>query len=166
MSGGVDSSVSAWLLKQKGYVVEGLFMKNWEDDNNKKYCSILKDLKDAKKVCNMLNIKLNTINFSYEYWNNVFINFINEYKSGRTPNPDILCNKEIKFKVFLEYAIEDLGADFIATGHYVRNIRINEEYKLLKGIDKNKDQSYFLYTLDYKKLKYCIFPIGELTKKK
>lgn len=120
MSGGVDSSVSAYILQQQGYQVEGLFMKNWEEDDDSDYCTATADLADAQAVCDKLGICLHKINFAAEYWDNVFEHFLAEYKAGRTPNPDILCNKEIKFKAFLEYATEDLGADFIATGHYVR----------------------------------------------
>jgi tRNA-specific 2-thiouridylase len=120
MSGGVDSSVSAYLLQQQGYKVEGLFMKNWEEDDGEEYCTAAADLADAQAVCDKLGIELHTVNFAAEYWDNVFELFLEEYKAGRTPNPDILCNKEIKFKAFLEFAAEDLGADYIATGHYVR----------------------------------------------
>lgn len=164
MSGGVDSSVSAWLLKQQGYIVEGLFMKNWEDDDNLQYCSIKSDLLDAYAVCNELKIPLHMVNFSQEYWQNVFKIFLKEYSIGRTPNPDILCNKEIKFKYFLKFALKNLKANFIATGHYVQNININKKICLMRGIDINKDQSYFLYTLNQQQLKYCLFPIGTLTK--
>lgn len=120
MSGGVDSSVSAYLLQQQGYQVAGLFMKNWEEDDDEEYCSAATDLADAQAVCDKLGMELHTVNFAAEYWDNVFELFLAEYKAGRTPNPDILCNKEIKFKAFLEFAAEDLGADYIATGHYVR----------------------------------------------
>ncbi|WP_075320185.1 tRNA 2-thiouridine(34) synthase MnmA [Histophilus somni] len=147
MSGGVDSSVSAFILQQQGYQVEGLFMKNWEEDDDTDYCTAANDLADAQAVCDKLGIKLHKINFAAEYWDNVFEHFLAEYKAGRTPNPDILCNKEIKFKAFLEYAVEDLGADYIATGHYVRRSDVNGQTKLLRGLDSNKDQSYFLYTL-------------------
>ena len=117
MSGGVDSSVSAYLLKEQGYLVEGLFMKNWEEDDTDEYCAAAQDLEDAQAICDKLDIKLHTMNFATEYWDNVFEYFLAEYKAGRTPNPDIMCNKEIKFKAFLEFACEDLGADYIATGH-------------------------------------------------
>lgn len=166
MSGGVDSSVSAYLLQQQGYHVVGLFMKNWEEDDNEEYCSAAVDLADAKAVCDKLNIELFTINFAAEYWDNVFEHFLSEYKAGRTPNPDILCNKEIKFKAFLEYAAEDLGADYIATGHYVRKRETNNKVELLRGIDNNKDQSYFLYTLSEQQLRQSLFPVGELEKPK
>ncbi|VAY02430.1 tRNA-specific 2-thiouridylase MnmA [Arsenophonus endosymbiont of Aleurodicus dispersus] len=164
MSGGVDSSVSAYLLKKQGYQVACLFMKNWEEDDNEEYCSAATDLADAQSVCDKLDIELHTVNFSAEYWDNVFTNFIAEYKAGRTPNPDILCNKTIKFKAFLEFAAEDLAADYIATGHYARRKTIAGRHQLLRGLDKNKDQSYFLYTLNQAQLAQSIFPIGELEK--
>lgn len=164
MSGGVDSSVSAYLLKKMGYHTVGLFMKNWEEDDNEEYCSSASDFLDAKLVCNQLKIDLFTVNFSSEYWNNVFKYFISEYKLGRTPNPDILCNKEIKFKLFLNFAIKNLKADFIATGHYVRLQKKNGSFQLLRAIDKKKDQSYFLYTLNQHQLSHIIFPIGEFKK--
>lgn len=164
MSGGVDSSVSAWLLLQQGYQVEGLFMKNWEEDDGEEYCTAAEDLADAQAVCDKLGIKLHKINFAAEYWDNVFELFLEEYKAGRTPNPDILCNKEIKFKAFLEFAAEDLGADFIATGHYVRRQDMNGKSRLLRGLDSNKDQSYFLYTLSHNQIAQSLFPIGELAK--
>jgi len=164
MSGGVDSSVSAYLLQQQGYDVVGLFMKNWEEDDNEEYCSATTDLNDAKAVCDKLGIKLLTINFAAEYWDNVFEHFLSEYQSGRTPNPDILCNKEIKFRAFLDYAAEDLDADYIATGHYVRRREQNGKIELLRGIDNNKDQSYFLYTLSEEQISKSLFPVGELEK--
>lgn len=164
MSGGVDSSVSAYLLKQQGYQVEGLFMKNWEEDDDSEYCAAADDLKDAQAVADKLGIKLRTINFAAEYWDNVFEYFLAEYQAGRTPNPDIMCNKEIKFKAFLEFAIEDLGADFIATGHYVRRRYHDGHWQLLRGLDDNKDQSYFLYTLNEQQVGHTLFPIGELEK--
>ncbi|MFU2132452.1 tRNA 2-thiouridine(34) synthase MnmA [Gallibacterium anatis] len=164
MSGGVDSSVSAYILQQQGYQVEGLFMKNWEEDDDTDYCTAAADLADAQAVCDKLGIKLHKINFAAEYWDNVFEHFLQEYKAGRTPNPDILCNKEIKFKAFLEYAAEDLGADYIATGHYVRRRGDDENAQLLRGLDGNKDQSYFLYTLSHKQVGQSLFPVGELEK--
>jgi len=162
MSGGVDSSVAALRLKKQGYHVEGLFMKNWveEDDTN---CTTSQDLIDAKAVCVKIGIRLHTINFADEYWDRVFTYFLEEYKAGRTPNPDVMCNKEIKFKAFLDYAME-LGADYIATGHFVRVRQIEKNYELLKGLDKNKDQSYFLYTIGQNQLSKSMFPVGELTK--
>ncbi len=164
MSGGVDSSVSAFILQQQGYQVEGLFMKNWEEDDDTDYCTAAADLADAQAVCDKLGIKLHKINFAAEYWDNVFEHFLSEYKAGRTPNPDILCNKEIKFKAFLEYAAEDLGADFIATGHYVRRPPLDQQPKLLRGLDGNKDQSYFLYTLSEQQVAQSLFPVGNIEK--
>ena len=163
MSGGVDSSVAALLLIEQGYDVEGLFMKNWEEDDSEEYCTATVDLADAQSVSDDLGIKLHTVNFATEYWDSVFEYFLNEYRSGRTPNPDIMCNKEIKFKAFLDYAI-NLGADFIATGHYARIDRTGPELKMLKGVDQNKDQSYFLYTLQQHQLEKSLFPVGELEK--
>ena len=163
MSGGVDSSVSAYLLLQQGYVVEGLFMKNWEEDDGTEYCTAKEDLKDAQAVCDKLGIKLHTANFAAEYWDNVFEHFLAEYKAGRTPNPDILCNKEIKFKAFLEYA-HALGANYIATGHYTRRSADTDCAQLLKGLDPNKDQSYFLHAVNGKQIAKTLFPVGELPK--
>lgn len=163
MSGGVDSSVAAMLLMQQGYQVEGLFMKNWEEDDNSQYCNASVDVADARSVCDTLGIPLHTVNFAAEYWDNVFTNFLSEYKAGRTPNPDILCNREIKFKVFLEYA-KQLGANFIATGHYATKLVADDHYHLAKAHDLNKDQSYFLYTLGQEQLKYALFPLANLNK--
>ena len=163
MSGGVDSSVAAYLLQQQGFHVEGLFMKNWEEDDGTEYCTAKEDLADAQSVCDTLGIHLHTANFSAEYWDNVFAHFLQEYRAGRTPNPDVLCNREIKFKAFLEYAT-DLGADFIATGHYVRKQESEEETYLLKGIDDNKDQSYFLCEVNEDCLHKSLFPLGGLPK--
>lgn len=159
LSGGVDSSVSAYLLKQAGYEVEALFMKNWEEDDTENYCAAEEDVKDAKAVCDKLEIPLHTVNFAAEYWDNVFAHFLAEYKAGRTPNPDILCNREIKFKACMEYATH-LGADLFATGHYAQNI----DYQLCKAHDLNKDQTYFIYTLTQDLLKKILFPIGHLPK--
>lgn len=164
MSGGVDSSVSAFLLQEQGYQVEGLFMKNWEEDDTDEYCAAAEDLKDAQAICDKLGIKLHTINFATEYWDNVFEYFLAEYKAGRTPNPDIMCNKEIKFKAFLEFACEDLGADYIATGHYVQREFQDNNWKMIRGLDNNKDQSYFLYTLNEKQLAQTLFPVGHIEK--
>jgi tRNA-specific 2-thiouridylase len=164
MSGGVDSSVSAYLLQKQGYQVEGLFMKNWEEDDTDEYCAAAQDLEDAQAICDKLGIKLHTINFATEYWDNVFEYFLEEYKAGRTPNPDIMCNKEIKFKAFLEFACEDLAADFIATGHYVQREYRDNAWKMIRGLDNNKDQSYFLYTLSEAQLAQTLFPVGHIEK--
>jgi tRNA-specific 2-thiouridylase len=179
MSGGVDSSVSAVLLLEQGYEVEGLFMKNWDEDDGTEYCTAKDDLADAEAVCQKLGITLHTANFAAEYWDNVFEHFLAEYKAGRTPNPDILCNREIKFKVFIDYA-EMLGADKIATGHYVRQGLVrhgpvrqgdvdeqsedNVRPRLLKGLDANKDQSYFLHAVPEAAIARTLFPVGELEK--
>ena len=163
MSGGVDSSVAALLLLQQGYDIEGLFMKNWEEDDDKDYCAAAVDLKDAQSICDTLGIKLHTINFSSEYWDRVFKHFLNEYSAGRTPNPDILCNKEIKFRAFLDHA-KSLGAEKIATGHYARIGINNNRTQLLRGLDANKDQSYFLHALNQQQLSHTLFPIGEFDK--
>lgn len=168
MSGGVDSSVSAVLLQQAGFHVEGLFMKNWEEDDGSEYCTAMIDLADAQAVADKIGIKLHTANFAMEYWDNVFEHFLAEYQAGRTPNPDILCNKEIKFKAFLDYASGPqfgLGADFIATGHYARRgFGQDGRAQLLRGLDANKDQSYFLHAVGGDKIAKTLFPIGELEK--
>ena len=163
MSGGVDSSVSALVLQQQGYDVEGLFMKNWDEDDGTEYCTAKQDLADAQAVCERIGVKLHTANFAAEYWDNVFEHFLAEYKAGRTPNPDILCNREIKFKVFLEYA-QMLGAELIATGHYVRKQCQDGHTYLLKGLDPNKDQSYFLHAVGEHEFAKTLFPIGEIEK--
>ena len=164
MSGGVDSSVTAYLLKSQGFKVSGMFMKNWEEDDTQEYCAAAKDLKDAAQVCDRLGIDLHEVNFAHEYWENVFEHFLHEYQAGRTPNPDILCNKEIKFKEFLLQA-ETLGADYIATGHYVaKGSHDGSQATLLRGADANKDQSYFLYTLQQHQLTKSLFPLGEIEK--
>ncbi len=162
MSGGVDSSVSAALLLQQGYQVIGLFMKNWEEDDDDE-CSAEEDLADAQAICDSLDIPLKTVNFSYEYWEKVFTGFLNDLKAGRTPNPDIICNVEIKFREFPSWA-KKLGADYIATGHYARVSKDNGQLNLLKGVDTDKDQTYFLYGLNKLSLQDAIFPIGSLTK--
>jgi len=159
MSGGVDSSVTAFLLKEQGHHVEGVFMKNWEEDDTDTFCPASQDMADAQSVCDKLQIELHRVNFAAEYWEKVFVDFLQEYNAGRTPNPDVLCNKEIKFKAFLHYA-KQRGADFIATGHYARIHNL----QLLKGLDPNKDQSYFLYTLTEDQLAQSLFPIGDLKK--
>jgi tRNA-specific 2-thiouridylase len=163
MSGGVDSSVTAALLLEQGYLVEGLFMKNWDEDDGTEYCTAKEDLADAQAVADRLGITLHTANFASEYWDNVFEHFLEEYKAGRTPNPDILCNREIKFKAFLEYALS-LGADKIATGHYARTSTIDGSSTLLRGLDTNKDQSYFLHAVNHEQFSKTLFPIGELEK--
>ncbi len=162
LSGGVDSAVAALLLQQQGYAVEGLFMKNWEEDDTDEYCTAAEDLRDAREVAARLDIPLHTVNFSGEYWERVFEHFLREYQAGRTPNPDVLCNREIKFRAFLDHALT-LGADCIATGHYARIDR-HVAIRLLKGRDANKDQSYFLYLLDQWQLGHALFPLGELEK--
>ncbi len=163
MSGGVDSAVAALLLKERGLTVEGMFMKNWEEDDGAEYCTAQADFDDARRVCDHLGIPLREANFAAEYWDNVFEHFLAEYAAGRTPNPDVLCNSEIKFKVFLDYA-RLLGADHIATGHYVRSRCVDGEFALLKGVDDNKDQSYFLQAVPRDRLQGCLFPLGGLRK--
>jgi tRNA-specific 2-thiouridylase len=163
ISGGVDSSVSALLLKQQGYDVHAVFMKNWEADDKDGYCPAEQDFSDAKEVCKTLGIDIEGVNFSDQYWDRVFSYFLEEYGAGRTPNPDILCNKEIKFRAFLDFAMS-MGADKIATGHYVRTEQRDGEHFLLRGRDTAKDQSYFLYTLKQEQLARSIFPVGALTK--
>ena len=163
MSGGVDSSVAAYLLLEQGYAVEGLFMKNWEEDDTGEYCTAAVDLEDAQQVCDRLGIRLHTVNFSAEYWDRVFEHFLAEYRAGRTPNPDVLCNREIKFRAFLDHAIS-LGAEAIATGHYVRGGISDPQHRLLKAVDDNKDQSYFLYMLSHEQLSHAMFPLGDIEK--
>ena len=165
MSGGVDSSVSALLLQRQGYDVEGLFMKNWEEDDGTEYCTAKEDFADARQVADKLGIVLHGANFAAEYWDNVFEHFLEEYRAGRTPNPDILCNREIKFKAFLDYALV-LGADYIATGHYSRRGEQDNKATLLKGSDHNKDQSYFLHAVGHEELEKTLFPIGDIEKPK
>ena len=163
LSGGVDSSVAALLLVEQGYDVHGVFMKNWEDSFEAGYCAAAEDLEDARAVAETLNIPLHQVNFTVEYQQRVFHYFLDEYRAGRTPNPDILCNTEIKFKAFLDHA-RRLGADFIATGHYVRCVNREGRWRLLKGGDPGKDQSYFLHGLDQTQLGSAVFPIGDLHK--
>jgi tRNA-specific 2-thiouridylase len=163
LSGGVDSAVSALLLKKQGFNVIGVYMQNWEVENDDPYCSSEQDLQDAFSVCKTLEIPFETVNFAKEYWDHVFQYCLDAFSQGRTPNPDIGCNKEIKFKAFLQYAL-DKGADFLATGHYVRKSFHDDRYQLLKGLDTNKDQSYFLYTLGQHELAHSLFPIGDLKK--
>ncbi len=164
LSGGVDSSVIIWILKQIGFYVECVFIKCWEEDDNKYYCNSKIDFEDSKKICKYLNVKLHKINFSLEYWNKIFKIFILEQKKNNTPNPDILCNKIIKFNLLLKLSFNILKANFIATGHYVRKIKKKNKFMLLKGIDPKKDQSYFLYNLKQWQIKKCIFPLGNYYK--
>ncbi|RZT22227.1 tRNA 2-thiouridine(34) synthase MnmA [Fictibacillus sp. BK138] len=163
MSGGVDSSVAALLLKEQGYDVIGIFMKNWDDTDENGVCTATEDYNDVIAVCNQIGIPYYAVNFEKEYWDKVFTYFLEEYKAGRTPNPDVMCNKEIKFKAFLEHAM-NLGADYVATGHYARVAEIDGEVKMLRGVDENKDQTYFLNQLSQEQLKRVLFPIGELKK--
>jgi len=163
MSGGVDSAVAALLLKREGYDVVGLFMKNWEDDDSDEYCSTREDLVDAAAAADVIGIDLEAVNFSAEYKDRVFAEFLREYQAGRTPNPDVLCNAEIKFKAFLDHAI-DLGATRIATGHYAKVLEKNGLFELHRGADTAKDQSYFLHRLTQAQLSKTIFPLGNTTK--
>ncbi len=163
MSGGVDSSVTAWLLKQQGYEVIGLFMKNWEDDDDSEYCSTRQDWLDAASVADVVGVDIEAVNFAAEYKDRVFADFLREYSAGRTPNPDVLCNAEIKFKAFLDHAMT-LGADHIATGHYARVRQSGERFELLKAVDHTKDQSYFLHRLNQVQLARTLFPLGEINK--
>ena len=163
MSGGVDSSVAALLLKEHGHDVSAIFMQNWDDDDEQ--CTARQDYRDAQAVCNRLGIRLETVNFEREYWDRVFAHFLEEYSAGRTPNPDILCNKEIKFKAFLNHAL-NVGCDFIATGHYAQRSAQTDDtpVQLLRGLDSNKDQSYFLYTLGAEHVAKTLFPVGNIEK--
>jgi tRNA-specific 2-thiouridylase len=163
ISGGVDSAVAALRLLEAGYRVTAVFMKNWEEDDDEEYCAAAEDLAVATEVCAVLDIPLRTVNFASEYWDRVFQYFLDEYRAGRTPNPDVMCNKEIKFKAFLDFAM-DLGANRIATGHYARVQERNGHFHLLRGIDSNKDQSYFLYTLGQGELSRSLFPLGDMEK--
>lgn len=163
LSGGVDSAVACKLLLDQGFKVEAAFMKNWEEDDTDQYCSAAQDLKDAKNIAHTLGIKLHTVNFATEYWQKVFKYFLKEFERGRTPNPDVLCNKEIKFKEFLNFA-QSLGASKIATGHYARIKPSSGAMQLKRGKDVNKDQSYFLHLLSQYQLAHAVFPLGELTK--
>jgi tRNA-specific 2-thiouridylase len=163
MSGGVDSSVAAWILKEQGYEVIGLFMKNWEDDDNDEYCSARQDWLDVVSVADLIGIDVEAVNFAAEYRERVFADFLREYAAGRTPNPDVLCNAEIKFKAFLDHAMS-LGADAIATGHYARVRHEAGKVQLLKAVDASKDQSYFLHRLTQSQLAKVLFPLGEIPK--
>ncbi len=160
MSGGVDSSVAALLLKEQGYDVIGVFMKNWEEQDDNGVCTSESDWRDVREVCDIIGIPYYSVNFAKEYWDRVFSYFLEEYRAGRTPNPDVLCNREIKFRAFLDFAMQ-LGASRMATGHFVQT---NENGDLLRGADPNKDQSYFLYMLKQHQLKRAMFPVGHLTK--
>lgn len=180
MSGGVDSCVAALLLLRAGYDVQGLFMKNWDEDDGTEYCTAQEDLADAQRVCDRLGMPLHTASFAAEYWDDVFEHFLADYAAGRTPNPDVLCNREIKFKQFADYALA-LGADLIATGHYARGAWVGDHpadpaaalsvdpeangFRLLKGLDRGKDQSYFLHAVPRAQLARCLFPLGELQKR-
>ena len=163
LSGGVDSAVSAWLLKQQGHEVVGIFMKNWEDDDDSEFCSSRQDFLDAAAVADVIGIDIEHVNFAAEYKDRVFAEFLREYQAGRTPNPDVLCNAEIKFKAFLDHAMR-LGAEKIATGHYARVRERDGRHELLKGLDPLKDQSYFLHRLNREQLSKTLFPVGELPK--
>ena len=170
LSGGVDSAVTAWLLKQQGHEVIGIFMKNWEDDDDSEYCSSRQDFLDAASVADVIGIEIEHVNFAADYKDRVFAEFLREYQAGRTPNPDVLCNAEIKFKAFLDHAMR-LGAEKIATGHYARVRGVadasfdgGERFELLKGLDPLKDQSYFLHRLNQAQLSKTMFPVGELPK--
>lgn len=165
MSGGVDSSVAALLLKEQGYDVIGIFMKNWDDTDEFGVCTATEDYNDVIRVCNQIGIPYYAVNFEKQYWDKVFTYFLDEYKAGRTPNPDVMCNKEIKFKAFLEHAVS-LGADYLATGHYARVEYRDGEYKMLRGLDENKDQTYFLNQLTQEQLSKVMFPIGDIEKSK
>ncbi|MFZ3588275.1 tRNA 2-thiouridine(34) synthase MnmA [Bacillus sp. DJP31] len=163
MSGGVDSSVAALLLKEQGYDVIGIFMKNWDDTDDFGVCTATEDYDDVIRVCNQIGIPYYAVNFEKQYWEKVFTYFLDEYKGGRTPNPDVMCNKEIKFKAFLEHAL-DLGADYLATGHYAKVCFQDGEYKMLRALDQNKDQTYFLNQLGQDQLSKVMFPLGDLPK--
>ncbi|MBT8138147.1 MAG: tRNA 2-thiouridine(34) synthase MnmA [Gammaproteobacteria bacterium] len=164
LSGGVDSAVAALRLKQQGYRVEAMFMKNWEDDDGSEYCTARQDFEDAMRVADLLQVELHPVNFAREYWDNVFSFFLQEYKRGRTPNPDVMCNREIKFKVFRDHALE-LGAQWIATGHYARTGELDDGgTALLKAADENKDQTYFLHSVAGEEFARTLFPLGELQK--
>lgn len=165
MSGGVDSSVAALLLKEQGYDVIGIFMKNWDDTDEFGVCTATEDYNDVIRVCNQIGIPYYAVNFEKQYWDKVFTYFLDEYKAGRTPNPDVMCNKEIKFKAFLEHAV-NLGADYLATGHYARVEHLDGEVKMLRGMDENKDQTYFLNQLTQEQLEKVMFPIGDIEKSK
>ncbi|MCJ0930769.1 tRNA 2-thiouridine(34) synthase MnmA [Virgibacillus halodenitrificans] len=163
MSGGVDSSVAALLLKQQGYDVVGIFMKNWDDTDEFGVCTATEDYEDVVRVCNQIGIPYYAVNFEKQYWDKVFTYFLDEYRAGRTPNPDVMCNKEIKFKAFLDHAMS-LGADYLATGHYAQVRENNGRYEMLRGVDDNKDQTYFLNQLTEDVLEKVMFPLGSMPK--
>lgn len=163
MSGGVDSAVAALVLKERGCDVAGLFMKNWDEDDGTEYCTAEADYADAAEVCERLGIELFAANFAAEYWDNVFATFLADYRAGRTPNPDVLCNREIKFRLFVDYAAE-LGYPLVATGHYARRGPLDERFRLFRGVDRNKDQTYFLQAVPTEQLEACIYPIGHMKK--
>ena len=163
MSGGVDSAVAAMTLIEQGHRVAGLFMKNWDEDDGTEYCTAEADYADAAEVCERLGIELFAANFAAEYWDNVFAAFLADYRAGRTPNPDVLCNREIKFRLFVDYAAE-LGYPVVATGHYARRSPLGEPFRLFRGVDRNKDQTYFLQAVPREQLEACIYPIGHMEK--
>jgi len=163
LSGGVDSAVAAALLIEAGHAVEAVFMKNWEEDDTAEHCSAAADLADAQAVADRLGIPLQAVNFATEYWDRVFARFLEEYRAGRTPNPDVLCNREIKFRAFLDYALSR-GADAIATGHYARRLERPDGVHLMQAADADKDQTYFLHSLDQSQLRHALFPLADLTK--
>ena len=163
MSGGVDSSVAALLLKQQGYEVIGIFMKNWDDTDESGHCTATEDFEDVRSVCDQIGIPYYSVNFEKQYWDKVFTYFLDEYKKGRTPNPDVMCNKEIKFKAFLEHA-KSLGADYLATGHYAQVEERENGVAMLRGVDNNKDQTYFLNQLTQEQLTQVLFPLGHMEK--
>ena len=163
MSGGVDSSVAALFLKEQGYDVLGVFMKNWEEKDDSGLCTATQDYEDVRAVCDEIGIPYYTVNFTREYWDRVFSHFLEEYQRGRTPNPDVLCNREIKFRAFLDFAMKN-GADGIATGHFCQLDKTDGRVRLLRGADSNKDQTYFLYMLSQEQLRNAMFPVGHLTK--
>ncbi len=166
ISGGVDSAVAAWILKILGYKIKCVFIKCWEHNDKKKFCNSKKDYEDCIQICKFLQVKLIKINFSYEYWHKVFMIYLKKLKQAKTPNPDILCNKKIKFNLFLKFSLKTLKGNYISTGHYVRKQKINKNnFILLKGKDKKKDQSYFLHLINQKQIKKCLFPIGRFKKK-
>lgn len=163
LSGGVDSAVTALLLLEQGFTIEACFMKNWEEDDSDTYCPAAQDFADAQQICDTLGIPLRRVNFSVDYWDSVFEHCLAEFRAGRTPNPDILCNRDIKFKAFLDYALQQ-GFDKIATGHYARILQEKHHYALYQAVDQSKDQSYFLYAIDQQALSKALFPLGGLLK--